>query len=186
MKDKNYVVDRKDVYAGRLIHAKSVYETYDHSCIYPMNYNVCRSVLFGINPDQTSSDLLYESGNYPILNVTDNKIIKNNVRSSKDGAFIIDNAINIDKLLEYYGYDEKLTYHEILNVRNSIFSYFFLVQNSMDFGQYYEGLKFYPVFDDAPNIEYFDAVYNLRDQSFDGADNFKPSKEEGHVRSLKK
>ena len=142
--------------------------------------------IFSINPDQTSSDLLYESGNYPILNVTDSKIIKNNIRSSKDGAFIIDNAINIDKLLEYYGYDEKLTYHEILNIRNNIFSYFFLVQNSMDFGQYYEGLKFYPVFDDAPNIEYFDAVYNLRDQSFDGADNFKPSKEERHVRSLKK
>lgn len=186
MKDRNYVISRDNVYAGRLLHAKGMYETYDHSRIYPMNFNICRSILFAINPDKTSSDLLYESGNYPVLNVTDNKVVKNIISTSKDGAFVIDNVVNIGKLLEFYRYDEKLTYHEILHARNNIFSYFFLVQNALDFGQYYEALKFYPVLNDAPNAIYFDAVYNLRDQSYDGVDNFKPSKEEGHIRSLKK
>ena len=186
MKDRNYVISRDNVYAGRLLHAKGMYETYDHSRIYPMNFNICRSTLFVINKDKKSSDLLYESGNYPILNISDNQEVKNSILGSKDGAFVIDSAMNISELLAYYGYDEKLTYHELINARNNIFSYFFLIQNSMDFGQYYNALKFYPVFEDAPNAIYFDTVFNLRDQSFDGTDNFKPSKEEGHIRSLKR
>ena len=80
MKNKKYVVDRKNIYVGRLILTKDAYETYDHSYIYPLNYNICRSILFTINPDKTSSDLLYESGNYPILNITDNKVVKDNIR----------------------------------------------------------------------------------------------------------
>ena len=186
MIDRNYVIDRKNVYAGRVILAKGFYETYDRTQIFPMNFIVCRSTLFVLNKDMKSNDLLYDSSSCPILNKTDNETVKNSIRSSQNGAILIDSAINIDKLLEFYGYDERLTYHELLDARKNIFSYFFLINNSMDFGHYYEALKFFKALDEAPNIEYFDTVFNLRDQSFDGPDNFKPSKEEGNVRSLRR
>ena len=185
MKNRNYLVDRDNVFAGQVINAKNLYQSYDHTKVYPMNFNILRSTLFTLNKDNLADDLLYSSDNYPVLNVTDNKELFSYMRETSDARLLIANAINISELLKHYGYSEKLTYDEVLKIRKEIFSYIFLNIHVFDFG-YVMKNNYYPVLKESPLFNYFDTVYNLRDGIEDNKDAFKPSKLEGPVRSLKK
>lgn len=184
MKNRNYLVDRDNVFAGQVINAKNLYQSYDHTKVYPMNFNILRSTLFTLNKDNFADDLLYDSKNYPILNVTDSSKVMDYNNKSCDSKLFITDAVNISKLLEHYGYNEKLTYDEVLKIRKEIFSYIFLNIHIFDFG-YVMKNDYYPVLKESPLFDYFDVVHNLRDGFEENKDAFKPSKVEGPVRSLK-
>ena len=136
MKNGRYLINRDDVYVGRLIDTTCVCKESDCETLCPGPYREQRTMLFVINEDKLADDLLYDSANYPILNVTSKNDLLSNQVKTKHGFLVIEKAYNLGKLLEFYGYGETLNMIDIINIRRTIFSRNFAYEHCNDFGFY--------------------------------------------------
>ena len=137
MKNKKYVVCRDDIYVGELVRADRITRYEDDNTFFSTKrqldtcaYKSFRSMLFVPSEDKLSNDLLYDTSNYPILNVTDDEICLNLEKKS----IIVKNAYNLAVLLEYFGYKKDLTYKDIMKIRRTFFTGRFGMDNSKLFG----------------------------------------------------
>ena len=72
--------------------------------------NIYRNILFTPTKDKYAYDLLYNTTNYPILNGTDSNYILANC----NGSILVRDYYNLDELLEYFCYDDKLNISDII------------------------------------------------------------------------
>ncbi len=138
MENRKYVVCRDDIYVGELVRTNKIYR-YTGDCDFfgtkPGQLTTCvwksfRSMLFVPNENKLSNDLLYNTSNYPILNVTDDETCLNLGRKS----IVVNEAYNLAVLLEYFGYKKDLTYEDIMKIRRTFFTGRFGKDNSKLFG----------------------------------------------------
>ncbi len=124
MKNINYKIERNDVYIGEVVRADDIFRhvsdenfalvksgQLDTSC-----REVYRNMLFVVDEENLSNDLLYTSPSYPILNITND-----NVCLQLKGLTVIRRSYNLGSLLELYGYRKKLSYNDIVKIREEVF-----------------------------------------------------------------
>lgn len=135
MKNRKYKVCRDNIYVGEVIRTRCVY----HNNIVDNTRNgelrvdrwrSYRSILFVPNENNLADDLLYNSPNYPVLNITNNE----KCLDFDENIILINDACNLSELLKYFGYNEELTYQDILKIRRTFFSEKFLRDNCELFG----------------------------------------------------
>ncbi len=126
MENRKYTVNRSDVYVGAVVRTNMVFRHEGAQSFYGVqpgqlitgSYRLYRSMLFVPDSNAQSNDLLYKSPSYPILNITDDRtcldVKKNNP--------VITDAINLDELLAYFGYQEELTYQDLAKIRATFFN----------------------------------------------------------------
>lgn len=166
MENKKYVVCRDDIYVGEVIeiHGDKMYRNKGKDNffytkpgqLYPPVHKSCRSMLFVPNKNKFSDDLLYNSPNYPILNVTDDDICLN----LSENSIVVKDAYNLSVLLEYFGYKKDLTIEDIIKIRRTFFTGRFGMDNSKLFGME----EFIPV-RFRPDITNLDKRYELYKKS---------------------
>lgn len=142
MKNREYKVCRDNIYVGEVVRTKCVYnkifnqflET-DKDKLNIGLYRSYRSMLFVPDEDKLADDLLYDSPHYPILNISDDE----KCVGFGDKITVIKEAFNLSELLRYFGYQEELTYKDIIEIRKTFFTKKFIYHNSNLFG--YEKVK---------------------------------------------
>lgn len=138
MENRNYKVNRDNIYVGEVVRTDSIYRYNGDTDFFrtkPVMLDTgswfsYRSMLFVPNEELLSNDLLYQSPNYPILNVTDDNICL----SLGEKSIVIKDACNLAALLEYFGYNRELTFEDILKIRNTFFTGRFAKDNCELFG----------------------------------------------------
>lgn len=139
MQNKNYIVDRDSVHAGRIVKTDSLNRVPEGDDLTSRisgeldtySYDIFRtSTLFVPNENNLFDDLLYNSPNYPILNLTDDAICQKRINESP----IINHACNLGLLLEHLGYKKELRYEDIVKIRKTFFRRDFLWNNCELFG----------------------------------------------------
>ena len=125
MKNKRYKIDRNKIWIGQVIMPNGIYVK--DGSLNVESYSSLRSMLFTLNEENLANDLLYNSPNYPILNISNDSCCFNSVIAVKD-------AYNLALLLEYFGYDNKLTYGDILRIKRKFFTGTFAKDNCELFG----------------------------------------------------
>lgn len=126
MKTKIYKVNRDNVYVGEVVKTDTIYrwnEEYEFFRTKPGqlntgNYFPYRSMLFVPNEENLANDLLYRSPNYPILNITEDNICLN----FEKGNIVVKESYNLSELLKYYGFDQYLTFEDIILIRKTFFT----------------------------------------------------------------
>ena len=109
MENRNYKVNRDNIYVGEVVRTDSIYRYNGDTDFFRTKPGMLdtgswfsyRSMLFVLNEELLSNDLLYQSPNYPILNVTDD----NTCLSLGEKSIVIKDACNLAALLEYFGYN---------------------------------------------------------------------------------
>ena len=138
MENKKYKINRDNIYVGEVVKTDKIYRyegDHDFFLTKPGQLStggwfLYRSMLFVPNEENLSNDLLYNSPNYPILNVTDDKICLN----LKEESIVIKDACNLAELLKYFGYNEELTFDDIIKIRKTFFTGKFAMDNCELFG----------------------------------------------------
>lgn len=206
MNNKDYKINRDDIYVGEVVEASSICKYKDEEKLSVRSYKPYRSMLFVVNKDKLSDDLLYDCPNYPILNITDDAICL----KLKENSVVIKDAISLSSLLKYFGYSEYLTINDIIKIKKEFFTGCFAKDNCELFG-YKETM--------AEDVEFYDFNGNLltgkdlekmrkrykleqtigyrsfskpnkgtlNEEYFNVLDDnteFKPNKNEGHVKKL--
>ncbi len=137
MRNKQYTVKRDNIYVGRVISTSYIYELADKK-IEPGSYEDLRTMIFVKDPYGFSSDLLYNSPNYPILSMTDNEKVLGHHNSLNDldieNQLYIYDTCSLSELLKYFGYKEELTYDDIKEIRKKFFNGKFAKDNCELFG----------------------------------------------------
>lgn len=143
------VISRNSIYVGQVAYMNDVKEhnkqnSFNCTCqrneedLYASSFVPYRSILFTPDENKFSTDLLYESPKYPILNVTDkdyfDKLRTDKENYSQNGMVAIKDACNLDELLQRFGYDENLSLDEIKKIRQTMFNSKFLYDNCNEFG----------------------------------------------------
>lgn len=136
MKNSKYLVCRDSIYVGEVVKTDSIHRLksdmfYQKAGQLDVSfYRSFRSMLFVTNEEKLADDLLYNSPNYPSLNVTDDeKCLKLN-----ESNIVIRNSYNLSLLLEYFNYKKYLTIKDIINIRKTFFTGRFGMDNSKLFG----------------------------------------------------
>ncbi len=135
MKSRNYKISRDNIYVGKVVRANKIHR-YEGDRTKPgqlsiESYFPCRSMLFVPNEEKLANDLLYQSPNYPILNVTDDETC---LSFSGKNIIIVQNACNLSKLLKYFGYNKDLTFKDVMKIRKTFFTGKFAMDNCELFG----------------------------------------------------
>lgn len=138
MENKNYVVCRDNIYVGEVVRTDHIYRYNGEDYYFKIKtgalstgiWKSYRSMLFVPNENKLSNDLLYRTPNYPILNITDDKICLNLGKNS----IVIKDACNLSQLLKYFNYGEELTYDDIIKIRKTFFTGRFAKDNCKLFG----------------------------------------------------
>ena len=198
MKNRKYEVDRNNIYVGKVVR-----EFYKDTPIYSddkerihtdlVASEVLRSIIFTVNDDGLSSDLLYNSPSYHIDTITEQAPTYESV--DKEGAdksriFIV-GLYNLGKLLEFCNFNKNLTYDDIEIIRWTFFSKRFLQRNANLFGREYvkdnlNGHRYETILT-SPLSEYFYVIDSHRDKTIyeiGSRDAFKPTKKEGYIKKL--
>lgn len=81
-----------------------------------------RSMLFVLDEQKCANDLLYDSPNYPIFNISDKDLCMN------ARIAICNYVYKMGKFLKVFGYDEKLSYDDIIKIKDKFF-YDFMIDN---------------------------------------------------------
>lgn len=139
MENRKYTVCRDNIYVGEVITTNQI-ERYEGpednhfkhkpGLLAPSGYRTCRSMLFVPNEDNFSDDLLYQTPNYHVLNITDDQTCLN----LGENSIVIQHACNLSALLEYFNYKKDLTYQDIMKIRNTFFTGRFAKDNCQLFG----------------------------------------------------
>ena len=124
MENKNYSVNRKDIYVGEVVKASAIVryngaDTYEISNqdLIANPFQKLRSCLFVPREDELSVDLLYKCPNYPILNYT----FDQNCLNLRDRV-VIRRFYKLEDLLIHLKYGETLNINDVLKIRNTLFS----------------------------------------------------------------
>lgn len=143
------VINRDSIYVGQVAHINGVKEHNEQNpCkyayqinegdLYTLSFTPYRSILFTPDENKFSTDLLYDSPKYPILNVTDkdyfDELRRDKGNCSPNGMVVIKDACNLDELLQRFDYDENLSFEDIKKIRQTIFNSKFLYENCNEFG----------------------------------------------------
>lgn len=154
-----------------------------------------RTILFVLNENNMAEDLLFDSPNYPVLNLSDNDICLN-------ADFTISQHIfKIGFPLKYLGFPEYLTIEDIIHLKRTYFSIDWVLDHSSLFGIYETGKEesgyqtldsngnnrsFNHQLDDGPIPKsFFYAFWYNRQYYYCHSDIFYPEKKEGMIRELK-
>lgn len=135
---KEKKIYRDEVYVGKLIRTDYIIryngdtnsfltKPGDLAAIYFISL---RSILFVPNEKGYAFDLLYDSPNYPILNMTEDSVFE----CINKETFLIKDAYNLGPLLKYYNYDISLLFNQIQEVKNLFFAENFAKENCQLFG----------------------------------------------------
>jgi len=224
MTDKNYTINRDDVFVGKLsggtnlekilfypdgifddefIPKEIINKSLDNRTFLLQNtphlaYNstssFVRSMLFVLDNNNCSNDLLYDSPHYPIFNISDDQLCLESNISFKQHVY------QIGKILKYFGYPEKLKFEDILEIEEKFFGDFVL-DNCELFGRYEtesntSGVETYDLLgnhrtfnkekkDSIFPICHFDTFFHTR-KTYYYQNAFIPHEIEGPIRSLKK
>lgn len=111
-------------------------------------YTLCRSMLFTeIDSDfgKYAQDLLYDSPLYPIFGKAEDIAYTANM-------FLVKDAENIGKLLEYYGIKPEVDYEDVKRIRREYFNGSFPIEHSYDFGLIESDLKSLVFYDGKGNL----------------------------------
>lgn len=126
MESRNYRIVRDNVYVGRVIKLKRGVEPYrewkSKSEVHPSGlianeFKIFRSMLFVPTEDGFAQDLLYKSPEYPVLNIASRAACLNPPKN-----IIVSDCCRLAKLLRFLGYDEEMTFEDLVELRNSIFT----------------------------------------------------------------
>lgn len=161
MKSSDYIVNRKDIYVGvvsyvdkdkikvfpngiydfTLISEDVVLRKFDNrkhlleskeQLLYGNGSQIDgfnRSMLFVLDEQKCANDLLYDSPHYPIFNISDKDLCI-------DATIAICNyAYNMENFLQVFGYDDKLVYDDIIDIKDKFF-YDFMIDNCELLGRY--------------------------------------------------
>ncbi len=202
MKNRNYVVCRDNIYVGEVVKAFRIYRYEGESIFFgtkPGQLNVnfgrpYRSMLFTLDESKRANDLLYQSPNYPILNLTADETCL----SSKNGI-VINKVCSLGLLLEYYGYEKDLKWEDIIKIRETFFTGRFakdhcelfgwkeVITGNSKSGRIFSSLKkavfpedYWDLLDDRGDKTLMD----LAGYSDDGMGVFTPNQEEGPIKKL--
>ena len=124
MEHKN-TVKRDRLYVGELVVPYN-YELNDDGKIVVYSYDTCRNILFSLN-NEMATDVLYESPEYPVVNIT-------NPTRCLTSKMVIKDSICLDELLKHFGYQEELTGEDIRKIRQTFFTGEFCLNNAKLFG----------------------------------------------------
>lgn len=124
MEHKN-TVKRDRLYVGELV-VPYDYQLNDNGKVVVYIYDTCRNILFSLDDDM-ATDVLYESPQYPVVNIT-------NPTRYIDRRIVVKDAICLDELLKYFGYPEELTEEDIKQIRQTFFTGDFCLNNAKLFG----------------------------------------------------
>lgn len=137
MENINYKVCRDSVFVGTVIKPSSICRN-ERDCeyfqakpgqLYVSSKRDYRNMLFVPTKERLANDLLYNSPNYKVLNMSDDEEILN----SKNGI-VIEDACNLGELLKYFNYKNELTYNDILKIRQIFFTGRFALDHCELFG----------------------------------------------------
>lgn len=107
MKNKNYAININNIYLGKVARINRIFV--DNKAI--NKYKVYRSIIFTPNKNNQSQDLLYDTPNYPIINISTNEAMKLN-----DNTLVVIEAFSLKELLKYYNYNDILTINDIKKI----------------------------------------------------------------------
>lgn len=138
MENRDYKVCRENIYVGSVVRTNKIYRYEGYtitgakkpSQLDVFGWRNYRNILFVLDEEKLSSDLLYRSPSYPVLNVTDDE----KVLELEGSNIVIKDACNLAKLLEYFGYNKELTYKDLLRIRKTFFTGRFAKDNCELFG----------------------------------------------------
>jgi hypothetical protein len=187
MKNGRYIINRDDIYVGQVIDTSSISKESDCKTLCAGPYCELRTMLFVLTKEKLAEDLLYDSKNYPVLNITKKDVLNANMVNTKHGTIVIQKACNLGKLLKFYGYDEKLNMFDIIKIRKTILSKDFAYEHCEDFGYHKLGNDMgYGSFNTSnPFFELFDVLNELNGSLETRLkDSFMPRLSEGKVRKL--
>lgn len=127
MENRKYVVCRDNIYVGELVNTDRIvryegdqnfFNTRPGQLTMGGGYYSYRSMLFVPDEKSYSNDLLYNTPDYPVLNVTSDETCLN----LGENSTVITDACNLGALLEYFGFGKELTYEEIMTIRKTFFT----------------------------------------------------------------
>ena len=139
MKDVDYRINRKDVYVGSVKHIEGVKNTTELRSILENRFSKeykdhvieYRNILFVPTSNGSyTNDLLYNSPNFPVVDLTDDNLFVFN----DSGITVVHNILLLSEILEYFGYEEQLTHYDIVRIKNHIFHPNFIDINEQAFG----------------------------------------------------
>lgn len=110
---KCYRVSRSEIYVGKVVNKQDQEE------------HIYRSILFSINNDNLSQDLLYKSPNYPVINISD---------CADAAAIVVDHIYSLNSVLDYFHFNFLLYYPDVLTIKNLFFNKNFVINNLGLFG----------------------------------------------------
>lgn len=138
MKNRNYTIKRENIYVGRVVKLVSPcieqHKIQNKSEVCPSGtVATCtkpyRSMLFVPTEEGFAEDLLYDSPSYPIMNIASPKAC-----SETPDRIVISECCRLAKLLQYLGYDRKLSFNDLVTIRNTIFTNQWAENNCRLFG----------------------------------------------------
>lgn len=141
------LINRDSIYIGQIAKIYGVKEhNKENLCkyvlqieegdLYYLSFVPYRSILFTLDENRFSTDLLYDSPKYPILNITD-KGYFDELRKDKGnnhGMVVVKDSYNLDELLKRFNFDDELSLEDIIRIRQKIFNSKFLYDNCKEFG----------------------------------------------------
>ena len=127
----NYVIARKDVCAGELLKPGGIVnikvDSTDEELV-DQEYNnqgvkkvafyggiVCRGMLFSVNENGLSNDLIYDSPEYPIDGIKPEHNVTSNC--------IITHYVELEALLKHLKYNDELTQDDLNNIFNKLITH---------------------------------------------------------------
>ena len=230
MERKNYLIDRNNIYVGKVCYINPKNICFDDDFSFMLNNSLLstedinsnydnktfmldkgkkyifydnkplfqRTILFTLDDNNHSDDLLYNSPHYPIFNIS----LNNDCLYFKISIL---EAYELGKILEFFDFPKQLTYEDVLRVRNLLFSCDFVLNNCKIFGkeETKAGASGLATLDSKGNIRafnkdingmlaacYFNCLFYNRDrfdlETMRITDYFIPGKEERNIISLKK
>lgn len=201
MKNKDYIVKRKDIYLGEVVKANGIYKRFlsgnEPSGSLDVKTSVFyRNMLFTPTEYKFASDLLYDTDNYPILNGT----IQEYVLNLEEGSLLIKDYYNLEELLDFFCYSEELNINDIVKLYNTFFTGVFPKKYSSLFGR-----ELIPINEMDQQLKKYqndyitlqksgNNIYRIKEESIlsryywdllqNDKSSFKPKKEEGKIKKL--
>lgn len=162
--EKDYLISKYDIYVGELVSTNIIfsYSSKDgRTKLGSPKREHLRSIIFYVDENYMANDLLYDSPQYPVLNITPNS---EKICGFGEYIDVIRAPYNLSRLLDFYDYPEFLTYEDIWKIRNRFFNGHFTYDNHSLFG--YEKMTYQEyvnyMSDDADEISSLDIMDNFK------------------------
>ena len=193
MENKNYRINRDEVYFGEVINTGRIYRDISGDIenetgkLCAGSYYSYRNILFVPDENNHANDLLYNSPKYPVLNLThDSEIIYLDGKNT-----LVQDAVNLAAVLQTFGFKQELTYKDVQLIRHTLLNSQYLKKHCELFGFEEDEWGFHSSFMEHPLKDYFTVLRNRCDKTLGEAmyhdikmKPFKPSKKEVPIRKI--